>query len=247
MPLESEKELRPNPDPSILTTDQILRENSWLKELLRTYVGGVESTIEAKLSGMDKALVLLQDKADKVPSETDIAVGNLKSQQDERFKSIDTQFVDRDIHVIELNRERDVRTEKLAEAVQKAIDAAFLAQKAMADTVQESNAAAIAKSENATAESIRALGTNVTTAAKGTESTLGDLKDRTTALENRRDPLVDAIGTRLTALENRSNGVREGEKETSTKQQQQWGFIFGIVGMATAAGVLLIEMVRMPH
>lgn len=75
--------IRPSPDPTTLTTEQLLRENFWLRELLET-----------RLDGMDKALVLLQARADRVPSETDLAVLRLRELTDEKFQAVTTRFGD---------------------------------------------------------------------------------------------------------------------------------------------------------
>jgi hypothetical protein len=69
-------------DPKPTTTEQVLRENYWLREV-----------VETRLNAMDKALQLLQAQADKVPSETDKAVSGLKDLLFEKFKGTDTQFL----------------------------------------------------------------------------------------------------------------------------------------------------------
>lgn len=156
------KELRPNPDPSSLTTDQILRENAWLKELLHERITGKFDAIAETLKGMDKALVLLQTRADRVPSETDIAVNNLKLLHDEKFQGIANQFI-----------ERDTRTDQRAGDTKLAVDAAFAA----ADK-------AAGKSEAGFVKLIDALAENVETKAKNADDKNSDLKDRVAALEN---------------------------------------------------------------
>lgn len=64
-------------DPSALTTQQLVRENFWLREL-----------IETRLNGMDKAIDLLQAAADRVPSLSvvDANVKHLKELVEEKFK-----------------------------------------------------------------------------------------------------------------------------------------------------------------
>lgn len=68
-------------DPTSLTTQQVFRENYWLREL-----------IETRLNAMDEALRLLQSRADRVPSEVDLKVGSLERLNAETFSSIDKQF-----------------------------------------------------------------------------------------------------------------------------------------------------------
>lgn len=77
MPDQESSALRHPADPSTLTTQQILRESSWLREL-----------IETRLEGMDKAINLLQAQADRVPttSAIDSDVKHLKELMEEKFK-----------------------------------------------------------------------------------------------------------------------------------------------------------------
>jgi hypothetical protein len=93
---------RPVPDPTVLTTQQLLREVLSLKELFNT-----------RLEAMDKAIELLQSNADKSPT---IAV------VDQRLTSamfmMNSKF-----------SEYDGRVEDMTKAATKAVDAAFAAQK----------------------------------------------------------------------------------------------------------------------
>lgn len=88
------REVRPNPDPSALTTDQILRENTWLRILLESNIGGSEKALVSRLDAMDKALELLQALANRSPSiaEVDLKVTDLQRLNEETFRSIDKQF-----------------------------------------------------------------------------------------------------------------------------------------------------------
>lgn len=88
------REIRPNPDPSALTTEQILRENSWLRTLLESTIGGAEKALVSRLDAMDKALELLQALANRSPSiaEVDLKVKDLQRLNEETFRSINGQF-----------------------------------------------------------------------------------------------------------------------------------------------------------
>ena len=77
-------------DPSPLTTQQLLRENFWLRELLET-----------RINGMDKAIMLLQAFADRTPTTMDIQheVVALREVTMEMFRGVKTQFQERDTAV----------------------------------------------------------------------------------------------------------------------------------------------------
>lgn len=124
-------EIKPNPDPSTLTTDALHREIAALEELF-----------DAKL---------------KTLTDTDT----------EKFRGIETQFA-----------LRDTAAEKLAAADQKAIAAALQAQKEDAAARNESNAAAIAKSEAGFTKQIDGIGTLINTMTSSFDDKLTDLKSR---------------------------------------------------------------------
>lgn len=97
---------RPRPDPTLLTTQQLLRELASLREI-----------IEARLDGMDKAIELIQRSADKVPTEVDTKLSALDARYVEKFASIQIQFSDR-------TKLYDQSTRDSKEAVAAALQAA---------------------------------------------------------------------------------------------------------------------------
>src|ERR1700722_15004743 len=92
---------------------------------------------------MDKAATLFNDNLTRVPTDTDKQIQHLKELHDEKFESIQTQF-----------KERDVRSDQDKIAATTAVNAALQAQKEAAASQNESNSAAITKSEAATAKQI---------------------------------------------------------------------------------------------
>lgn len=75
----------PRPDPTLRTTEALLREISSIKELFET-----------RLEAMDKAIALLQAAADKQPSIAEVAehVVRLREVNEEKFKSVDQRFTE---------------------------------------------------------------------------------------------------------------------------------------------------------
>lgn len=110
---QSSGDVRPIPDPTILTMQALERSLSSLKEVVFT-----------RLNAIDEATRILATRADRVPSDVDVAVNHLKELHVEKFGSIATQFL-----------ERDTRTEQLAAAGQLAIKDALQAAK---EAVQKS-------------------------------------------------------------------------------------------------------------
>jgi hypothetical protein len=122
----------PSPDPSLLTTDQLRRELSSLREIM-----------EARLNAIDKATSLFEANLTRVPTDTDKQIFHLKELHDEKFEGIEKQFT-----------ERDVRSKAAETAAQVAVNAALQAQKEAAAAQNESNSAAITKSDAGTVKQI---------------------------------------------------------------------------------------------
>lgn len=161
---------KPDPDPTVATTAQLLREIRHLKEFVATRF----EVVDTRFNGMDKAMDLLQRASDKVPSETDIKVANLKQVQDQRFNSIDLQF-----------QERDIRTKQSTESATVAVGAALQAAKEAVGKQQESNDRAIAKSEASTTKQIDQLGVLIASLDKTLSEKIDDTKKRLSVLDGR--------------------------------------------------------------
>lgn len=80
----------PGQDPSALTTQQLLRENFWLREFLEVRINGVEERIIQS----DKAVSLLQAFADRTPTTKDVQaeVTALREVTTEKFSSVAERF-----------------------------------------------------------------------------------------------------------------------------------------------------------
>jgi hypothetical protein len=111
---------KPDPDPTILTTQSLFREIANLKE-----------QVNIELNAAHEARAALESL---VLSKLEV----LSSVTAQRFSSIETQF-----------EERDKRTEQLSLADKTAIAAALQAQKEAAGAQNESNAASVTKQEAA--------------------------------------------------------------------------------------------------
>ena len=158
---------RPVPDPTLLTTQQLLRENLALREL-----------IEARLLGMDKAIALIQANADRSPS-----IAEVVAEFREKFSGIQVQF-----------RERDQRTEQAAKESKIAVDAAFAAQKEAVGEQNKSATAAITKSETATTKQIDAIGVLIQANTKAVDEKIDDLKTRIQSMESRGQAYSQGFG-----------------------------------------------------
>ncbi len=133
----------PVPDPTVLTTQQLRHEMGTLREV-----------IEARLDGMDIATKLLADHVNRVPNDIDRQVRHLTELFVEKMEAhkAETLSLGRGIQL--QFDERDIRGRAAEDATKLAVNAALQAQKEAAAAQNESNAAAITKSEGSTVKQI---------------------------------------------------------------------------------------------
>lgn len=98
---------KPDPDPTILTTENLRREIANLKELQ-----------DRRFEDMAIAMRLVQSISDRVPALVDEKVSHLAEVMTEKFAKVNNQIV-----------ERDVRTDQRAGDIKVGVDAAFAAAK----------------------------------------------------------------------------------------------------------------------
>jgi hypothetical protein len=118
---------RPVPDPTTLTTAQLLRELGALRELVFT-----------RLDGMDKATALLSETVNRTPAVIQTEIRHVRELVDGRFASVALQFT-----------ERDTRAGQAAAAAAAALSAALQAAKELVTQQNEANRGEAAKTEQA--------------------------------------------------------------------------------------------------
>jgi hypothetical protein len=133
----------PVPDPTALTTEQLRRE-----------LGALREVIEARLNGMDIATKLLADQASGVPKDIDKQIRHLTDLFGERMEGLKAERISLGRSIQLQFDERDIRSRASEDAAKIAVNAALQAQKEAAAAQNESNAAAITKSEGATVKQI---------------------------------------------------------------------------------------------
>lgn len=169
-----DRDIKPDPDPTTLTTDALHRE-----------VAAIEELFDAKLKTLTETTA-------------------------EKFRGIEIQFA-----------LRDTAAEKLAAADQKAISAALQAQKEDAAARNESNAAAIAKSEAGFTKQIDGIGILINTMTRSFDDKLTDLKSRL----------------------DRGDGRTVGTSDQRTDSRSNVGMVVGIVGAGMAALSIIAAIV----
>jgi len=185
-----------------------------LTERINTFETGSKEALVAAAqniqTGLDKAEKSIVVSIDKVQTEQRNALTDAEKRVNEKFegmiKSVDEKFAqhrvvdDEKFRSIEVQfTERDKRTEQLSIADKTAIAAALQAQKESAVATNVSNAAAIAKSESAFTKQIDQIGTLIGSTASSMNDKINDLKSRLDRGEGR------TVGTQETKIEQRDN------------------------------------------
>lgn len=171
-PMQGSGDITPRPDPTAMTSQALVREISALRQTLEAVIDGKVEVITTRLGGMDEAIRLVRDGADRLPTQMDTKVAQLRALHDERFNGVQLQF-----------HERDTRVKDAAEASDAALKAALAAAKEQAGDQVKSLKESIDKSEAATTKQIDTQGTSINTATAGLDRQIGDLKERLTRIE----------------------------------------------------------------
>jgi hypothetical protein len=156
-------ELKPNPDPTDRTTDQLRREITMLREI-----------IEQRLDGYDRAIKLIQAVVDREPKPPVLQseIMHVRDMLDKLDAVIDVRFAERDKRMEQ--RMFDAKT--TFETAIASIREGFAAQHLSAQN-------AIGKSEAAIAKQMDQIESKFGTEIKALHTSISDLKDRMTAQE----------------------------------------------------------------
>jgi hypothetical protein len=159
---------RPDPDPTILTTEAQIRANDALEKYLSARIDAVEQTLAS-----------LARVVDSIPSERQADLRGLQelvdvklSVHEQRFANIALQF-----------EERDVRSVQSSTADRTAIAAALQAAKEAVGEQNKSSSEAIRKSEAATSRQIEQQSILIANTSANLTDKIDDVKERLTIIE----------------------------------------------------------------
>lgn len=191
----------PVPDPTVLTTRNLQREIFGLRELLEVKIGSVVEAaalsvqiIETRFDGMDKAIQLLQETANRFPARIDEKIESLRHVHEQKFSVLTETHLEKFASITTQFRERDVRTEQSSKDSKVAVDAALQAAKEAVGEQNKSSALSISKSETATTKQIDQLGALIQTMTKASDDKFADVKERLTRIEGTGAGATATIG-----------------------------------------------------
>lgn len=142
-------------------------------EVVDRSIGWLERYLVSRLNAMQRATELLQERADKVPSEVDLKVGGLKELHAARFDAVDREFTSLDKRIFENSISN-----------KEAIGAALMAAKEEARAQNTSNKEASGKMETAFSKQIGDLSSLFKTTTDSLMAQIADVKERVAAIEN---------------------------------------------------------------
>lgn len=237
MPQQTSTNKGADQDPSALTTQQLQRENFWLREVLESE----QARLEMRMDQADKAVGLLQAFADRTPTTMDVQnmVVGLREVVFAKFDGIKEQFV-----------QAEAQAEKAARDVKSAVDAAFAAAKEAASERDKSNALSITKSEMGFTKQIDGLIEVIKTTAKNVDDKISDMKERLTIIESKTsvsDPSTAVNLAKMDVAIQRLNSTTDSSLGKSAGMASLWSliigggmFLFGLVGFV----ITLFKFVR---
>lgn len=168
----------PVPDPTALTTEQLRRELSGLREILT-----------ARLDGMDRATALLSETVNRTPTVIQTEIAHLRELMETRLTAveaistsrlalIDGKFSETDTRYELQFAERDVRTTQASVAADSALKAALQAAKEAVFEQAQAAAKAAEKTELSFTKQIDQIQLQIKTIGDGFGDRLAELKER---------------------------------------------------------------------
>lgn len=155
------------PGPPYLTTEELRRDVSALREIL-----------QARLDGMDRATVVLSETVNRTPTAIQTAISNLRELTEEKLGSLSGQYDEKFRSIQQQFSERDVRGEQAATASASALAAALQAAKEAVFEQAQAAAKAADKTETSTAKQIDLLLAQIKAQGETFSDRLAELKER---------------------------------------------------------------------
>jgi len=222
-------------DPSALTTQQLLRENFWLRELIEANI----HVIETRQAAAEDAVKLLQAFADRTPTTMDVQheVVALREVTFEKFGAIEEQF-----------SQLAIQTDKAALAVKEAVKDAFAAAKEVVAQQNISNALSTDKSEKAIGKQIDGLIDQIKGMVKTMDDKFSDIKDRITIIESKTSVSDPSTAITLAKLDEKflrltsANDIGTGR---STGVAALWALILGGLGFIVSVIIAITAVMKM--
>jgi hypothetical protein len=229
----------PRPDPTLLTTQQLLRELSSLREIFET-----------RLNAMDKATIVLSETVNRTPTAIQTAVGNLEALVNEKFEaisavsverfgSIGRKFDDADIRYQQHFRDRDIRFEGQFGGIQKQFEERDIRTEQAATASAQALAAALQAAKEAVFEQAQA-------AAKAAEKTELSFTKQIDQIQLQIKTIGDGFSDRIAELKeriDRGEGAGVGRTESTADERYQLAHQQDVLNQRMVVSAVVISVV----
>jgi hypothetical protein len=241
-----------SPDPTLLTTQAVDKAVTSFKEDLVT-----------RFSAMSEATKLVREQHDRLVADVPIQLEkSLRSMREfltsemaviqqsiialdlvskEKFLGIAIQFEERDKRTEQLSQTQKEATNALSLASSTAVAAALQAQKESAGAQNESNAAAVAKSEAAFTKQIDQITVLITAIQKSQDDKMNDIKSQLTIVGSR----LDRGEGNITGIALNRSQEHETRVEHSGNANNSIAIVAAVISAIAFVGMLVIAL--LPH
>jgi hypothetical protein len=242
----------PKPDPTVLTTEALLREIGALRTLIDQRIAATELLFDTKImlgrEGGMSLRELLEEKLASVRTQFELVERQRQEQKSDSAQAIVTAMAASDKAIGEQADAVEMMMKKSSATLQEkfisvdtqfelierqrveqkmdtkaAVDAALAAAKEAVKEQTTASDRSITKSETATSEQLKQMNVTFTTAIQGIATPISDIKDRVTALE----------------------AVRLGRNENRTETLDYRGESRANMAIAISVGMGLLTMLTM--
>ena len=212
------------PDPTALTTAQLIREQASLKELVLSIVEGKFEVINARLGGVDNGIQTLHVQQNERQSAINNSVAQLRELHDEKFGGAIEVVNEKITSLANVTTQQFLSiNDKFAEK-DKAVSVGLSAQKESAAAQQDSNNTATRKMEDNFTKLLDQGRDLLAEGRRNTDLQINDIKSRLDKGEGKTsvsDPAVaDAIKAMTATLgtlqlsASHSGGEQKGQKDS---------------------------------
>ena len=209
----------PVPDPSILTTEQINRVTQSLRVEFLGQLTALREVLTTRFDANDKAIVLLAETVNRVPTLLDRETLRLSESFSEKLTSSVTLSAQHFSFIDNKFLERDAATEQRKNSTAVNVAAAFAAQKDYATAQEKYNDMAVAKAEASTVKQIE------------------DLKSLFNSKNASTDEKIAINGERLTRIESLTRGMadqKDDQRASSNTGMQAVLLIITVISVMAA-------------
>jgi hypothetical protein len=234
-------EIRPNPDPSVVTIQAIDRLDTHRQELLNTRF----ESVGERFRSIERATDKFETNLTRVPTETSMAINALRSVIVEMFRTVDEKFSTVNEKFSAVNREftlRDSFQNQSALDRKEELKTALSAAEKAVDKQATSFGEATQKSENGTAELLRQQAELLRSTKEGLETQINDAKVRLAIAEATASAAKEAAATAAaTASANQQTLTTSKRDETSDRHSGNSNTLaFAAIGISLFFGFIMM-------